>query len=98
MQNSETHHLTFMLNLPDLNRQTLCFSYFYLFTILIQEKPVGPVSHADPEVNDSGQNSSNAAKEERIRELNQQVDLLQYAICQVRNPSDHSPIIKYTHI
>lgn len=98
MQNSETHHFTFMLNLPDLNRQTLSFSYFYLFTISIQEKPVGPVSHAGPEVNGSGRNSSNAAKEERIRELNQQVDSLQHAICQVGIPSDHSPITKYTHI
>lgn len=92
MQNSETHHWTFMLN---LNRQTLRFFCFYLFTVLIQEKPVGPVSHGDP---GSGRNSSNAAKEERIRELNQQVDSLQHAICQVRIPSDHSPNIKYTHI
>lgn len=47
------------------------------------------VSHTDPEVKGSGQTSSNAAKEERIRELNQQVDSLQHAIRQVRIPLDH---------
>lgn len=48
-----------------------------------QEKPVGAVSLTDPEAKGSGQNSINAAKEERIRELNQQVDSLQRAIRQV---------------
>lgn len=53
-------------------------------------------SQPDPE--GSGQNGSNAAKEDRIRELNQQVDSLQYAIHQVRIPLDHWLRIKYTHI
>lgn len=74
------------LELRDLKRQTQCFSFFFFF---IQEKPISTVSHADPEVKGSGQNSSNASKEERIRELNQQVDSLQNAIRQVRIPLDH---------
>ncbi|CAG09526.1 unnamed protein product [Tetraodon nigroviridis] len=48
------------------------------------DKPVSTVFQADSEVKASGQNSNNAAKEERIRELNQQVDSLQHAIRQIQ--------------
>ncbi|TWW78681.1 hypothetical protein D4764_11G0008020, partial [Takifugu flavidus] len=48
------------------------------------EKPTNTVSHTDPEAKCSGQTSINTAKEERIRELNQQVDALQNAIRQIQ--------------
>lgn len=51
---------------------------------LVQEKPTNTASHTEPEAKSSGQ----TAKEERIRELNRQVDALQNAIRQVRISRD----------
>lgn len=56
---------------------------------VLKEKPLSTASQNNPEVNSSDENSnknvqvSQTAKEERIKELNQQVDSLQNVILQV---------------
>ncbi len=64
--------------------------YTFLCVSALQEKLSGTAAQNNPDINSSDENSTinkdvQPAKEERIRELNQQVDSLQNVIFQVKN-------------